>query len=53
MLILFIESRRFGFVEIDEIYNLNSNDLLGIDSPHHNRWQACRMQTCCTQRSNL
>ena len=31
---LFIESRRFGFVEIDEIYNLNSNDLLGIDNPH-------------------
>ena len=31
---LFIESRRFGFVEIDEIYSLNSNDLLGIDNPH-------------------
>lgn len=34
-LILNLESRRFGFVEIDEIYNLNNNDLLGTDNPHY------------------
>ena len=34
-LILNLESRRFGFVEIDEIYSLNSSDLLGTENPHY------------------